>query len=169
MCAPTRNGATVCWMSQKFKEFAFKVLFWTKKPLSSHSFLWGIMMLCKKGNSCRYSNQCRASWGQRDIGGKREPEHTGSCCGERQAHTEPTEDKDIVSLTYFLSWWLTLGTVRPQDSGDATQPQAAGNTWADFSLIIKLYRREDPLEKEMATHSSLLAWEILWTEEFGGL
>ena len=25
--------------------------------------------------------------------------------------------------------------------------------------------KEDPLEKEMATHSSILAWEILWTEE----
>ena len=24
---------------------------------------------------------------------------------------------------------------------------------------------EDPLEKEMATHSSILAWRILWTEE----
>ena len=29
--------------------------------------------------------------------------------------------------------------------------------------------REDPLEKEMETHSSVLAWEILWTEEPGGL
>ena len=28
---------------------------------------------------------------------------------------------------------------------------------------------EDPLEKEMATQSSILAWEILWTEESGGL
>ena len=28
---------------------------------------------------------------------------------------------------------------------------------------------EDPLEKEMATHSSILAWENLWTEEPGGL
>ena len=28
---------------------------------------------------------------------------------------------------------------------------------------------EDPLEKEMATHPSILAWEILWTEEPGGL
>ena len=27
----------------------------------------------------------------------------------------------------------------------------------------------DPLEKEMATHSSILAWEILWTEESGRL
>jgi len=28
---------------------------------------------------------------------------------------------------------------------------------------------EDPLEKEIATHSSILAWEIPWTEETGGL
>ena len=27
---------------------------------------------------------------------------------------------------------------------------------------------EDPLQKEMATHSSILAWEIPWTEEPGG-
>ena len=29
--------------------------------------------------------------------------------------------------------------------------------------------REDPLEEEVATHSSILAWEISWTEESGGL
>ena len=29
--------------------------------------------------------------------------------------------------------------------------------------------QEDPLEKEMATHSSILAWRIPWTEEPGGL
>ena len=29
--------------------------------------------------------------------------------------------------------------------------------------------REDPLEKEMATHSSILAWKIPWMEEPGGL
>ena len=29
--------------------------------------------------------------------------------------------------------------------------------------------QDDPLEKEMATHSSILAWEIPWTEEPGGL
>ena len=28
---------------------------------------------------------------------------------------------------------------------------------------------EDPLEKEIAAHSSIFAWEILWTEEPGGL
>ena len=29
--------------------------------------------------------------------------------------------------------------------------------------------QEDPLEKEMATHSSILTWRIPWTEESGGL
>ena len=29
--------------------------------------------------------------------------------------------------------------------------------------------QEDPLKKEMATHSSILAWESPWTEESGGL
>ena len=29
--------------------------------------------------------------------------------------------------------------------------------------------REDLLEKQMATHSSILAWKVPWTEEFGGL
>ena len=29
--------------------------------------------------------------------------------------------------------------------------------------------QQDPLEKEMATHSSILAWEIPWTEKPGGL
>ena len=28
---------------------------------------------------------------------------------------------------------------------------------------------EDPLEKEMATHSRILAWKISWTQDIGGL
>ena len=34
---------------------------------------------------------------------------------------------------------------------------------------VQSLRREDPLEKEMATHYSILAWRIPWTEEPGGL
>ena len=36
----------------------------------------------------------------------------------------------------------------------------------DMALILGW---EDPLEEEMATHSSVLAWKILWTEESGRL
>ena len=34
---------------------------------------------------------------------------------------------------------------------------------------VRFLSREDPLEKEMATHSSVLVWEILRTEEPGGV
>ena len=34
---------------------------------------------------------------------------------------------------------------------------------------VRSLGREDPLEKGMATHSSILAWRIPWTEELGGL
>ena len=34
---------------------------------------------------------------------------------------------------------------------------------------VRSLGQEDPLEKETATHSTILAWEIPWTEEPGGL
>ena len=42
-------------------------------------------------------------------------------------------------------------------------PPAKQETWA------RSLDQEDPLEKEITTHSSILAREILWTEELGGL
>ena len=56
-------------------------------------------------------------------------------------------------------------------------------TWRWASLVAQMVKnlpkvqetrvqalaREDPLEKGMATHSSILAWRIPWTEEPGGL
>ena len=35
-------------------------------------------------------------------------------------------------------------------------------------MLVRSLGREDALEEEMATHSSILAWEIPWTEEPGG-
>ena len=40
---------------------------------------------------------------------------------------------------------------------------------AMWETQIQFLGREDPLEKEMATHSSILAWRISWTEEPGRL
>ena len=34
---------------------------------------------------------------------------------------------------------------------------------------VQSLSRKDPLEKEMATHSSILTWRMPWTEEPGGL
>ena len=36
-------------------------------------------------------------------------------------------------------------------------------------MLVQPLGREDPLEEEMATHSSILAWRIPWTWEPGGL
>ena len=53
-----------------------------------------------------------------------------------------------------------------------------GGLWASLvaqrlkrlpAMRVRSLGREDPLEKEMATHSSTLAWRIPWTEEPGGL
>ena len=38
-----------------------------------------------------------------------------------------------------------------------------------LETLVRSLGQEDPLEKEMATHSSILAWEIPWIEEPGGL
>ena len=51
---------------------------------------------------------------------------------------------------YHPSWWLS-----------SKNPPAVRETW------VPSLDREDPLEKEMATHSSILAWRIPWTEEPG--
>ena len=43
------------------------------------------------------------------------------------------------------------------------------NLLALWETWVQSLGGEDPLEKEMATHSSTLAWRIPWTEEPGGL
>ena len=43
------------------------------------------------------------------------------------------------------------------------------NLLAMWETWVRSQCWEDPLEEEMATHSSILAWKILWTEEPGWL
>ena len=47
--------------------------------------------------------------------------------------------------------------------------QAIKNLPAMQETRVRSLGQEDPLEKGMATHSSILAWRIPWTEEPGGL
>ena len=64
-------------------------------------------------------------------------------------------------LQHFYTYILGF----PGDSVVKNLPASSGDqeTWVQ-SLGWK-----DPLEEEMATHSSILAWKIPWTEEPGGL
>ena len=51
----------------------------------------------------------------------------------------------------------------PGGSDGKASAYNAGETW------VRFLGQEDPLEKAMATHSSILAWRIPWMEERGGL
>ena len=57
----------------------------------------------------------------------------------------------------LIAWWASLMAQMVQNlpSMQETQVQSLGG--------------EDPPEKEMATHSSILAWKIPWTEDPSGL
>ena len=68
----------------------------------------------------------------------------------------------------FLAYCLCDGRLRATLSdrlsfADCLRLAAVRETWVWF------LGRENPLEKEMATHSSILAWRIPWMEEPGGL
>ena len=59
---------------------------------------------------------------------------------------------------------------------DSVQSFPGGSVVRNLSAMQEIQKtwilslgREDPLEEEMATHSSILAWRIPWTEEPGGL
>ena len=47
--------------------------------------------------------------------------------------------------------------------------QAVKNLPAMQDTQVQSWGREDPLEKEMASHSNILAWRIPWTEVLGGV
>ena len=64
---------------------------------------------------------------------------------------------------FILSGAGPLGLPRGHSSKESAY--SAGDT-GDMGSVLG---REDPLEEGMATHSSVLAWKIPWTEEPGGL
>jgi len=59
-------------------------------------------------------------------------------------------------LIHITPWWL-----RGKESASQCLPKQ--ETW------VQSLGRKDPLEKEMVTNSSILAWKSPWTEELGGL
>ena len=58
--------------------------------------------------------------------------------------------------------WVPFSDFPGGSDGKASVPTV-------WETHVRSLGREDPLEKEMATHSSILAWRIQWTEDPGGL
>ena len=61
-------------------------------------------------------------------------------------------------VTLFISFCLSGSVIKNLPAKQETQ-----ETW------VQSLGQEDPVQKEMATHSNIPAWEIPWTEEPGGL
>ena len=60
-------------------------------------------------------------------------------------------------------WWIAVKLIHGYGLSPLVKNlPAVQETW------VQSLSWEDPLEKEMATHSSILAWKISWTEEPGG-
>ena len=69
----------------------------------------------------------------------------------------------FLSAEYILYFGGVLFTWAPLEAQMVKNLPAMQETWVR-SLV-----QEDPLEKEMAIHSSILTWRIPWTEELGRL
>ena len=72
-------------------------------------------------------------------------------------------DQTNISGSHKLDWKLLL-TYR-----DSLVVQTVKSLPAVWETWVQSLGREDPLKKEMATHSTTLAWKIPWTEESGRL
>ena len=84
------------------------------------------------------------------------PSHVASSCSLVLAHL----------CFIILKWTHVLGSSEDQASLVA---QTVKNTSAVQETWVRSLGQEDPLEEGMATHSSIRAWRIPWTEEPGGL
>ena len=73
--------------------------------------------------------------------------------------------EDQSQVAYLLLQGHSNYAGAPSGSVVKNPPANAG----DIRDMVLSLGPEDPLEKEIATHSSILAWEVPWTKEPGGL
>ena len=100
--------------------------------------------------------------------------HLSKC--QRHGHPQYLLFGGMWFTFYTVRWWLLMEGLLSE-----WFVVCCGLNWASlvaqrlkplpamWETWVRSLGREDPLEKEMATHSSILAWRIPWTEEPGGL
>ena len=71
----------------------------------------------------------------------------------------------ILKLIYYLIIYLFIFGHTGTLAGSSLVAQMVKHLPAMWETRIRFLGREDPLEKEMAIHSSTFAWKIPWTEE----
>ena len=85
----------------------------------------------------------------------------GRCLALAASKTLLIQRRGIFLTSYFIPEYSLLGAL--------LVAQMVKNPPVTQETPVWRLGWEDPLEKGMATHSSILAWRIPWTEEFGGL
>ena len=88
-----------------------------------------------------------------------------SCFGEGNGN--PLQCSCLENPRDGGAWWAAV--YRVAQSRTRLKRRSSSSSSMEQETRIRSRGREDPLEKEMAAHSSILAWEIPWIEEFGGL
>ena len=74
-----------------------------------------------------------------------------------------------IRILYLLTLNINIHDTQLQVFVASLKAQSVKNLLAMQETQVQFLGQEDPMEKEMATHSSILAWRISWTEEPGRL
>ena len=74
-----------------------------------------------------------------------------------------------IRILYLLTLNINIHDTQLQVFVASLKAQSVKNLLAMQETQVQFLGQEDPMEKEMATHSSILAWRIPRTEEPGGL
>ena len=70
-----------------------------------------------------------------------------------------------IRILYLLTLNINICDTRLRVFVASLRAQSVKNLPAMQEIQVQFLGQEDPMEKEMATHSSILAWRIPWTEE----
>ena len=89
-------------------------------------------------------------------------------------HGNPLQYSGLENALDRGAWWVIVHGVAESDTtgllnNNFAVAQMVRNLPALWETLVQSVVQEDPLEEEMATHSSILAWRIPRTEEPGGL
>ena len=96
--------------------------------------------------------------------------HLNQCCKQVENNSGSVLKNKNKNMFKFGTTCLSASAVLCLHSlGASLVAQMVNNLPAMRETQVRSLGREDPLEKGIATHSSVLAWRIPWTEEPGGL
>ena len=92
-----------------------------------------------------------------------------SIVSQRVGRELATEQKQCITYIYHLNHFKVFGSSLSGDSQVIVVVKNPPANAGDSGDLVWIPGSRTSLEKEMATHSSVFAWKIQWTEEPGGL